>query len=165
MTDGDVPERLRGRIAADLIFPPEEHVPLMKDTADFMQWFFRGGRFSEDMTNDSSPDEAESFLESRLPYKFSCDHPYIYAAFMELYGINIYTVPYLHWWEYKALFAGLHDCKFTEIVGYRMTETGQMSENMKLHYEKMQEIYAIPISVTEKLRIKEAKRYLYGRGG
>lgn len=164
MTDGDVPEWLRGQIAADMIFPPEEHVPLMKDTAEFMQWFFSGGKYPSSDPNDNVTHEAETFLESRLPYRFSYDYPYIYAAFMELYGINLNTVPYLHWWEFKALFAGLHDCKFTEIVGYRMTETGQMSENMKLHYEKMQEIYAVPVSVTEKLRIKEAQRYLYGRG-
>lgn len=160
MTDGDVPDPIRGSLAADLIFPPEQHVPLTKETGDFISWFYRCGKPSK-VSEDGEADEGY-FLESRLPYRFDADFPYIYAAFRELYGIDLITADYLHWWTFKALFCALHDCKFTEIVSCRTTETGEMSETMKKHYTKMQEIYELPVSMTERLRIARAQHFLNG---
>ncbi|MBQ7783044.1 MAG: hypothetical protein IJ368_03660, partial [Oscillospiraceae bacterium] len=135
MTDCDVPEDLRSKLAVDLIFSQEQHVPLTHETGDFISWFYRCGEASKASDED---DRDSVFLSSRLPYRFDVDFPYIYAAFLELYNIDLITVDYLHWWTFKALFRSLHDCKFTEIVGYRMAEIGDMSDSMKQHYLKMQ---------------------------
>lgn len=157
MTDGDVPEWERTRLAAELIFPPELHVPLTKATADFISFFYRGGRSDDSGSNEN---DGDIFLESRLPYRFDSDFQLIYAAFLELYGIDLITVPYLHWWKFRALFLGLHDCKFCDVIGYRMADTSEMSEKMRQSYEKLQTAYALPVSVTERRRIETARSFL-----
>ena len=157
MTDGDVDDSLRYGLAADIIFPPEQHIPLTRKTADFLRWFYHCG----DPPKENAAADDDYFLESRLPYKFDADFPYIHAAFLEQYGIDLIAVDYLHWWTFRGLFRSLHDCKFTEIVGYRTAETGDMSETMKSHYHKMQELYELPVSRTERLRIEKARQLLY----
>lgn len=158
LTDGDVPENLKGELAAGLIFPADQHIPLTRTTGEFMAWFYRCGEPS----GKSEDDEPDIFMESRLPYRFDVDFPYIYAAFMERYNIDLTAVDYLHWWSFKRLFRSLHDCKFSEIVGYRMADTSEMSETMKKHYREMQEIYELPVSVAEQRRIEQAQRFLGG---
>lgn len=157
MTDGDVDDSLRYGLAAGLIFPPEEDIPLTRETADFLRWFYHCG---EPPQSRSDSDGEEYFLESRLPYRFDADFRYIHAAFLELYGIDLITVDYLHWWTFRGLFRSLHDCRFTEIVNYRTADTGEMSENMRKHYLKMQDIFELPISRTEKMRIEKARQFL-----
>ena len=156
MTDGDVDDSLRYGLAAELIFTPEQDIPLTRETADFLRWFYHCGE--PPRSYDES--DSEYFLESRLPYRFDADFKYIHAAFLELYGIDLITVDYLHWWTFRGLFRSLHDCRFTDIVNYRTAETGNMSEKMREHYVKMQEIFELPISRTERLRIEEARRML-----
>lgn len=157
LTDGDVPEWERARLAAELIFPPELHVPLTKETAGFLTWFYRGGKQAE---GNGDEENGGDFLETRLPYRFDADFQLIYAAFLELYGIDLISIPYLHWWKFRSLFLGLHDCKFCEVVGYRTADTDEMSEKMKQHYETLREAYALPISVTARREIERARAFL-----
>lgn len=156
MTDGDISDDIRSSMAADLIFPPELHVPLTRDTADFLAWFYRGGTERAESTDGGD----EYFLETRLPYRFDTDYPFIYSAFKELYGIDLDSVEYLHWWQFRAMFRSLHDCKFSEIVGYRTADTSEMSEKMREYYIKMQEAYELPVSLTTRRQIAAAQRFL-----
>lgn len=53
-------------------------------------------------------------------YSFSYDYPYIFSAFMHDYGINIRTIPYMHWWEFRMLFDGLsNDNEIKQRIMYR----------------------------------------------
>ena len=87
MTDGDVDDSLRYGLAADIIFPPEQHIPLTRKTADFLRWFYHCG----DPPGENDDTDNDYFLEPRLPYKFDADFPYIHAAFIEQYGIDLIT--------------------------------------------------------------------------
>ena len=155
MNDGDVDIRFKKVMAADLIFPPGLGVPLNEDTLSFIGWFYRCGQDAP----LHEENREEMILSSRLPYRFDVDHPYIYAAFKEKYGIDIYDIDYLHWWKFRALLSGLHDCKFTDIVGYRMADTSDMPDKMKTRYYRMQELYEIPKSVTEKRMVEDAMNF------
>lgn len=42
-------------------------------------------------------------------FSFSVDFPYILSAFISVYGINLQTVKYMHWWKFRTLFDGLPD--------------------------------------------------------
>ena len=42
-------------------------------------------------------------------FSFRQDAICIYSAFMEVYGIDIETIPYMHWWKFLVLFWGLPD--------------------------------------------------------
>lgn len=62
-------------------------------------WFFAGGRDMEDSA------EASDGQRKRL-YDFDVDEGYIYAAFWAQYGLDLQAAR-LHWWAFRALFAGL----------------------------------------------------------
>ena len=75
------------------------------------------------------------------------DAAYIYAAFVQEYGINLITDK-LHWFEFMALFSGLSKhCRITEIMGYRAvsdSEYSKMSKSEKAHIRKMKKVHALP---------------------
>jgi len=61
-----------------------------------------------------SPAEAFSFRQDAI-----C----IYSAFMEVYGIDIETIPYMHWWKFLVLFWGLPaDTEIKERIHYRTVD-------------------------------------------
>ena len=61
----------------------------------------------------------ESNSDKAVDYAIDAD--YIFAAFMERYGIDL-TTSDMHWYKFQALFRGLHDTKLNEIIGYRLWE-------------------------------------------
>lgn len=62
-------------------------------------------------TNDSK--------EKAVDYAIDAD--YIYAAFMEQYGIDLIESD-MHYYKFQSLFKGLHNTKLNEIIGYRLWE-------------------------------------------
>lgn len=57
---------------------------------------------------------------SEIILDYDIDADYIYAAFMEQYHINLLDDNLkMHWYEFSVLLSCLHDCKLTEIIGYR----------------------------------------------
>ncbi len=157
ITNADVPEDLKFFIALRLIFA--DNVPDDFHAAhEFISWFYRGGK--ELPANGGSSDIT---LTSRRVYDYEYDSEYIFAAFMEQYGIDLVEIPYLHWWKFIALFKGLHDCKMTDIIGYRGAEiTDDMPKSRQAFLMDMQEMFELPVSLTEQRRIEAAKKFLEG---
>lgn len=47
----------------------------------------------------------EQNKENRKPaFSFQEDAGCIYSAFIDCYGIDLQTIPYMHWWKFKTLF-------------------------------------------------------------
>jgi hypothetical protein len=83
-------------------------------------------------------------------YSYEYDADYIFAAFMADYGIDLNEIEFLHWWKFRALFAGLKpDNLICKIMEYRAADTKSMKGEQKKFYEKMQRQYALPIPKTE----------------
>ena len=84
-------------------------------------------------------------------YSFEHDAEYIYAAFLDQYGIDLQDIEHLHWWKFRALFKGLkEDTLISKIMGYRSIEiTNNMSDSEKKYYRKMKQIYALPDNRTQ----------------
>lgn len=82
------------------------------------------------------------------PISFEHDAGRIYASFMAVYGLDLTSVDYLHWWKYKALFDALpDDCEIMKIVGFRAAKIDpKMSKSQQEYLRKMKELYAIPLS-------------------
>lgn len=62
-------------------------------------------------------------------YSFSIDYPFIFSAFLQDYWINIRTIQYMHWWEFRMLFSGLSES--TEIkqrIMYRSTDLSKIND-------------------------------------
>lgn len=68
----------------------------------------------------------EDDLKKKELYSFSIDYPFIFSAFLKEYGINIRTIKYMHWWEFRLLFDGLSDD--TEIKKRIMYRSADLNE-------------------------------------
>lgn len=56
-----------------------------------------------------------------IPYSFELDSDLIYSAFYSQYGIDLADKNIsLHFYKFMALFDGLRECKFSDVVGYRL---------------------------------------------
>ncbi|MDE5578005.1 MAG: bacteriophage Gp15 family protein [Oscillospiraceae bacterium] len=156
VNNSDVPEIVKGTLMRNLVFAGK---PPANDLAadSFIAWFYNGGH---EIRKSS---DGEEYLESRRVYDFEYDFDYIYAAFMELYRTDLVDIPYLHWWKFRALFKGLHDCRMTDIMGYRGAEiTDDMPKSRQAFLMDMQELYELPISLAEQRRKEEIQRFLNG---
>lgn len=99
-------------------------------------------------------------------YSFDYDAPYIYAAFLEQYSVDLAFEDSLHWWRFKAMFDSLSEnTQFVKIMGYRsMVITNDMSPQQKDFYRRMQKMYAIPLSKNEKEKVDELEQALLNGG-
>ncbi|MXP75159.1 hypothetical protein GN277_07110 [Lachnospiraceae bacterium WCA-9-b2] len=69
---------------------------------------------------DDIEGRAESSVEA---FSFGQDALCIYSAFMEVYGIDIETIPYMHWWKFLVLFWGLpSSTEIKERIHYRTVD-------------------------------------------
>lgn len=151
MLDEDIIPDERVKLIPHLIFP---EVPPDPKLGEFILWFYScGRRFGNGKSGKGRKKAAV--------YSFEYDDGYIYAAFMENYGIDLTSIEYLHWWKFKALFKSLHDCKLCEIMAYRSEEiTDKTPLWRRKQIEECQRIYALPKSLSEQQKIAEAKRIM-----
>ena len=77
------------------------------------------------------------------------DADYIYAAFLEQYGIDLISSD-MHWYKFQALFKGLHETKLNEIIGYRLYEyTGGKKDDYVRQMEKLRSAWELPMESDE----------------
>lgn len=84
---------------------------------------------------DQSLEECETDEESgeeelrKDVYSFSIDYPFIFSAFLQDYGINIRTIQYMHWWEFRMLFSGLSEnTEIKQRILYRSTDLSKIKD-------------------------------------
>lgn len=131
-----------------------EHIP--ENTLDAVNKaleFYAGGGKKE--KNQEKTGKAK-------PYSFCVDWDYLYAAFLEQYGVDLQDIT-LHWWKFRAMFQSLSaDTKFGEIVGYRTIKlSGKMEREKREFYRKMKKEYALPkVNSKEQKRVEEIRQKL-----
>ena len=144
MQDDEVGKRQKLVQGLQLYYPEIPHNVTM--AVDKMIWFYRCGKETGSGGHGSGSGRAKQI------YSFEHDDDYIYAAFLEQYGIDLQDVEELHWWKFRALFRGLsEDTEFVKIMGYRSVKiTSKMSKEQREFYKKMQSIHALPITDAER---------------
>lgn len=82
--------------------------------------------------------------KSRRLYSFRQDAELIYAAFYQQYGMDL-SDACLHWWQFRALFAGLgKETRFIQVVSYRAMDLSQIKNAAeKKFYQRMKARYAL----------------------
>ena len=151
LTDRDIAMTDKARRLTEIIFPT---VPPDEKLWEFLLWFYKCGREPP----KAKPKSGRAKKQTAV-YSFEYDDGYIFAAFLEVYGIDLCEVQYLHWWKFKAMFRALHDCKLTDIMGYRSEELNSKTpEYRKKFVEDMKRLYALPRSLSEQQKIDELKR-------
>jgi len=89
-------------------------------------------------------------LKPQLIYDYEYDAPYIYAAFLSQYGIDLVDIDYLHWWKFQALFKSLESTtKIMEIMSYRAADIRKIkNKEERARIAKLKELYRIPQHMT-----------------
>ncbi|MCX4257493.1 MAG: bacteriophage Gp15 family protein [Oscillospiraceae bacterium] len=152
-TDWDVPMRDKKNALLRIIFSV---VPPDPNLWEFILWFYKCGKEAREVK--SAKTKGAKAKATAAVYSFEHDDGYVYSAFLEVYGLDLTAVEYLHWWKFKALFRGLHDCKFTDIMGYRAEDLDEAPDYRKKFLRDMKKLYALPRSLSEQQKIEELKR-------
>lgn len=90
--------------------------------------------------------------QERAPYDIRYDGDYIYASFLQAYGIDLFDVQgKLHWKKFNALLSGLPEgTKFMEVIKIRKwkPQKGDSAE-YKEEMRRLQKDYALPYEIVE----------------
>lgn len=117
--------------------PPSDFSEAMNALTDFI------------IMKDRLPEESEAIEEAeekKEVYSFEYDYPFIFSAFLSEYGINIRTIHYMHWWEFKLLFDGLSDkTEIKQRIMYRSINLSTIKdENERKRIQKIQNAIRLP---------------------
>lgn len=105
---------------------PEDFEKAVDAMSDFvtMKGFYNTGMEESEPEEESLDGEPQKDV-----YSFAIDYPFIFSAFLQDYRINIRTIQYMHWWEFRMLFSGLSES--TEIkqrIMYRSTDLSKIKD-------------------------------------
>lgn len=154
LQDNDVPRRVQAVKGIEIYFPEYPRGEALDEIWEAIRWFYTCGRSDKELARLAEEHNESDGGGANIAYSFEYDDEYIYAAFRQQYGLNLSTVEYLHWWEFRAMFKSLTgDCQFSKIVSYRTQEiTKDMSARDKATLRKLKRIYALPLSESEMRR-------------
>ena len=116
-------------------------LPVDIETAtERMLWFLRCGEKEKQAT-------AWGGKPQKPDFSFVHDAPMILAAFRDQYDIDLVSIDFLHWWEFRALFDGLRSGHlFCEVRRIRSMDLSKVKDNdQRKYYREMQKAYALPL--------------------
>lgn len=147
MQDNTINDNEKIDVALNLYYPEIPHDPVQ--ALEKILWFYRCGK--EDSASYTQKENTGAFIQQQAIYSFEFDAEYIYAAFLDQYGIDLQDIEHLHWWKFKALFKGLReDNLIVKIMGYRAIKIDDsMNDSEKKFYRRMKKIYALPDNRTQ----------------
>lgn len=84
--------------------------------------------------------------DSKPNYSLRYDASYIYASFLQAYGMDLHNqCGILHWFKFKALLEGLPEgTKFRQVVSIRMWKPASPDDNYEREMRELQQLYALP---------------------
>lgn len=105
-----------------------------------------------DLAGNPMKTTASNGKQEQAPYDIRYDGDYIYASFLQAYGIDLFDVQgKLHWKKFNALLSGLPEgTKFMEVIKIRKwkPQKGDSAE-YKEEMRRLQKDYALPYEVIE----------------
>lgn len=121
----------------------EEHISLSTVEDNHVEY---------DLAGNPMKTTASDKGQERAPYDIRFDGDYIYASFLQAYGIDLFDVQgKLHWKKFNALLSGLPEgTKFMEVVKIRKwkPQKGDSAE-YKEEMRRLQKDYALPNEIIE----------------
>lgn len=116
----------------------EEHISLSTVEDNHVEY---------DLAGNPMKTTASNGKQEQAPYDIRFDGDYIYASFLQAYGIDLFDVQgELHWKKFNALLSGLPEgTKFMEVVKIRKwkPQKGDSAE-YKEEMRRLQKDYALP---------------------
>lgn len=91
-------------------------------------WFRLGGNPTFEIRKAKRrPKKPDSELTEDIPYDFEEDSGFIYAAFMQQYGIDLTEVD-MHWFKFLALFKALEGTVFNRLQEIRTQDLTEVAQ-------------------------------------
>ena len=112
--------------------------------------FYKGSGLELDLLHGEEGSEQDQM--ARPPVISWCiDGRYILGDFRRYYGIDLLTVRYMHWWEFRCLFTALPDDSVThKRMAYRSIDTSQIkSDTERRRIMRIQQQIAIPFELDD----------------
>lgn len=122
-------------LAEDDTVPEQVKVQLMlswykKVPEDIEMALYALGDFLTARKMYMEPEEGTSSKHREPVFSFQDDAGCIYSAFVDCYGIDLQTVPYMHWWKFKTLFDWLpEDTEIKQRIFYRTLDVSFIKDN------------------------------------
>lgn len=127
----------------------EEHISLSTVEDNHVEYDLAGNPMKTTTSNGK---------QEQAPYDIRFDGDYIYASFLQAYGIDLFDVQgKLHWKKFNALLSGLPEgTKLMEVIKIRKwkPQKGDSSE-YKEEMRRLQKDYALPNDVIEEEEYEE----------
>lgn len=127
----------------------EEHISLSTVEDNHVEYDLAGNPMKTTASNSG---------QEKAPYDIRFDGDYIYASFLQAYGIDLFDVQgKLHWKKFNALLSGLPEgTKFMEVIKIRKwkPQKGDSAE-YKEEMRRLQKDYALPNDVIEEEEYEE----------
>lgn len=121
----------------------EEHISLSTVEDNHIEY---------DLAGNPMKTTASNSKQEQAPYDIRYDGDYIYASFLQAYGIDLFDVQgELHWKKFNALLSGLPEgTKFMEVIKIRKwkPQKGDSAE-YKEEMRRLQKDYALPYEIVE----------------
>ncbi|WP_455468657.1 Gp15 family bacteriophage protein [Streptococcus salivarius] len=127
----------------------EEHISLSTVEDNHVEY---------DLAGNPMKTTASNSKQEQAPYDIRYDGDYIYASFLQAYGIDLFDVQGdLHWKKFNALLSGLPEgTKFMEVIKIRKWEPQKGdSAEYKEEMRRLQKDYALPYEVIEEEECEE----------
>ena len=117
----------------------------IKEAVNGILYLYRCGE-SEEKKKTAVRKNGNVVIKQKMIYDYEYDAPYIFAAFLSQYRIDLNEIEYLHWWKFQALFRGLESQnKIVEIMSYRATDLSKITDkHQRQRIAEMKRIYALP---------------------
>lgn len=121
----------------------EEHISLSEVEDNHVEY---------DLAGNPMKTTASNGKQEQAPYDIRFDGDYIYASFLQAYGIDLFDVQgKLHWKKFNALLSGLPEgTKFMEVIKIRKwkPQKGDSTE-YKEEMRRLQKDYALPNEIVD----------------
>lgn len=121
----------------------EEHISLSTVEDNHVEY---------DLAGNPMKTTASNGKQEQAPYDIRYDGDYIYASFLQAYGIDLFDVQgKLHWKKFNALLSGLPEgTKFMEVIKIRKWKPQKGdSVEYKEEMRRLQKDYALPYEIVE----------------
>lgn len=130
---------------------------------DAALWFYRLGeelpkKPEKPVTGDEAPAQRPGKRPPKRLIDYGQDAQYIYAAYLDQYGIDLQEAKDLHWWKFRTLFAGLReDHMIMKIIGYRAAVPSTIkNKTERARIQRLQALYSIRDDLTAEERADRA---------
>lgn len=88
--------------------------------------------------------EYKDATEKKAIY-YEQDAPYIISAFQREYQVNLLSVPYMHWWEFRMLLDGLsEESQIKKRIYWRTCDVSKMEKKERMEILKIRRSITIP---------------------